>query len=99
MKTIIFLALIMLFIFWYKPFDDCRKYSDFNCNQIQNAEYNVWFYFDDKNKGYKLGYAKGLQECGVMAHNYASEKGLSYNDWSYVCCMKAKGSDCYEKHR
>ena len=78
--------------------DNCSEYSDFSCKEIDNADYYVWFYFDKHGDGYNLGYAKGLSQCGAIARNYAANKGLT-NDWSYVCCMKAKGSDCYEKHR
>lgn len=97
MKLIIFIALIV-FVFWYKPFDSCRDYSEFNCKQIQEAKYNVWFYFNKNSDAYNIGSADGLSQCGNIAKNYAYNKGLTY-DWSYVCCMKAKGSDCYEKHR
>lgn len=83
--------------FWYKPFDSCRDYSDFNCSQIQEADYNVWFYFSKQGQGYNLGEVNSLTECGIKARSYARVKGL--NNWSYICCMKAKGSDCYEKHR
>jgi len=92
------LILIVGFIFWYKPFDECRDYSDFTCKQIEKAEYDVWFYFDKYDKGYNLGHANGLFQCRNIARDYAYKKNLNYG-WSYVCCMKANGSNCYEKHR
>ena len=79
--------------------DECSSYSEFSCSEIQNATYNVYFYFPN-NKEYYLGVANGLSQCGLMAHNYAASNNLSDNrEWSYICCMKAKGSECYEKHR
>ena len=79
--------------------DECREYSDFSCSQIQKADYNVYFYFPN-GREYYLGPAEGLNQCGDVAYSYAASKNLNNNsDWSYICCMKAKGSECYEKHR
>jgi hypothetical protein len=79
--------------------DECSSYSDFSCKEIQKAPYNVYFYFPN-DKEYYLGKADGLDQCGSMAYSYAATKNLSSNrEWSYICCMIAKGSDCYEKHR
>ena len=79
--------------------DECSSYSDFSCKEIQKADYNVYFYFPNQTEVY-LGETKGLDNCGQMAHGYAYDKKLSNNnDWGYVCCMIAKGSSCYEKHR
>lgn len=80
--------------------DECRDYSDFTCKQIENADYNVIFAFPSATQTINLGQAKGLSECGHVAHSFAASKKLSPNDgWGYVCCMIAKGSECYEKHR
>ena len=98
MKFLIVIGIIA-FLFWYKPFDDCRDYSDFNCKQIENADYNVMFYFNSTDKSYNIGSVKGLDDCSSTAYSYANQKNLYTGDWSYVCCMKAKGSECYEKHR
>lgn len=79
--------------------DECSSYSDFSCSEIEKATYNAYFYFPN-NQEYYLGVAQGLSQCGSMAHNYAASKNLTGNrEWSYICCMKAKGSECYEKHR
>lgn len=79
--------------------DECSSYSDFSCKEIQKAPYNVYFYFPNDSE-YYLGTADGLDECGSKAYSYAASKNLSGNrEWSYICCMIAKGSDCYEKHR
>lgn len=79
--------------------DECSSYSDFSCSEIESATYNAYFYFPNNNEHY-LGVARGLGQCGSMAHSFASSKNLTGNrDWSYICCMKTKGSDCYEKHR
>lgn len=79
--------------------DECSKYSDFSCGDIQDASYNVYFYYPSGTEEY-LGVSSGLSQCGSMAHGFAATKNLTGNrDWSYICCMKAKGSECYEKHR
>lgn len=79
--------------------DSCRAYSDFTCAQLENSQYNAYFYFPD-NKEVYLGEAYSLSGCGSMAHSYANRKGLSRGDrWGYICCLIAKGSSCYEKHR
>ena len=77
--------------------DECSSYSKFSCEEIQNADYNVRFNFPSGTDAY-LGRAKGLQECGAVALNYAVSKNVSTADWGYVCCMISRGSPCYEKH-
>ena len=79
--------------------DECSSYSDYSCSKIEKADYNVYFYFPNQTE-VNLGEANGLSSCGSMARSYAYEKQLSdNNEWSYICCMIAKGSSCYEKHR
>ncbi len=93
-------ALIMLALLLQGCGDECSSYSEFSCDTIQNARYNVYFSFTESDTTYLLGEAAGLNSCGNVAYSYAEEKNLSdSNDWSYVCCMIAKGSSCYEKHR
>jgi hypothetical protein len=77
--------------------DDCSSYSKFSCDQIQKADYNVLFYLGDREE--HLGQARGLAQCGNVARARASKLEPRPSDWSYVCCMIAKGSPCYEKHR
>ena len=79
--------------------DSCRSYSDFTCAQLERSRYNAYFYFPD-NKEVYLGESATLSACGSMAHSYAGSKGLSRGSgWGYICCLIAKGSSCYEKHR
>lgn len=79
--------------------DECRSYSDFSCSQISKADYNVYFYMPNGNEVY-LGKTEGLQSCGAISWDYAAQKNISRSaDWGYICCMIAKGSSCYEKHR
>lgn len=67
---------------------------------IENAQYNVLFWFPNNDKSYPLGVAKGLDACGSIAHGFAQSKNLARNDgWNYVCCMKTSSSECAEKHR
>lgn len=76
--------------------DECREYSDFTCKQIETADYNVIFSFPSATQNINLGQAKRLSQCGQIARSFAATKNLSGNN---VCCMIAKGSNCYEKHR
>jgi hypothetical protein len=78
--------------------DECSSYSSFSCKQIEAANYNVYFYFPSETEQY-LGEAKGLSQCGQRARGFAASKNLSRENWGYVCCMIAKDSSCYEKHR
>lgn len=79
--------------------DKCKEYSEFSCEEIDAAEYNVYFYYPDNTEKF-LGHANGLRSCGSIARSFVNQGDLeSNNDWSYVCCMIAKDSQCYEKHR
>jgi hypothetical protein len=79
--------------------DECRKYSEFSCSQLQAASYNVHFYYPDGKELY-LGLSQGLSRCSSLAYSFAASQKLGSNrEWNYVCCMQAKGSECYEKHR
>ena len=79
--------------------DECSSYSDFSCDEIQKAEYNVMFNFPNDDKSYDLGHVTGLSACGSLAYSYAAQKNVDGQKWGYVCCMEAKGSSCYQKHR
>lgn len=79
--------------------DECREYSAHSCKQLEKATYNTWFRFPD-GRDYYLGVAEGLGNCGDIARAFASSKHLYGNsDWSYICCLKTKDSECAEKHR
>jgi len=79
--------------------DECKEYSDFSCDEIENAPYNAYFYYPSGTEEF-LGQVESLSQCGSLAHNFASSKELDRNnEWGYICCMRAKGSECYEKHR
>jgi hypothetical protein len=78
--------------------DSCRQYSDFTCDEIEAARYNVFFYYPDQREEY-IGEAVTLTSCGSVARGFASSKNMSSASWGYVCCMIANGSSCYEKHR
>jgi hypothetical protein len=79
--------------------DECSSYSDYSCKQISKAKYNVYFYMPNGDQIY-LGETEGLKSCGNSAWGYATQKNISENtEWGYICCMIAKGSSCYEKHR
>ena len=99
MKKILFLFSIISVVLISSCGDSCSSYSDFSCRQIEKASYNVYFYYPSGDEVF-LGEAQGLKTCGAISYDHAYSKNLQSNsDWSYICCMIAKGSSCYEKHR
>jgi hypothetical protein len=79
--------------------DSCRSYSDFTCKQLENSNYNVYFWYPDSEKEYYLGKSTSLSMCGSMANNYAYDKNVFSRNWDYICCLDKDGSSCKEKHR
>lgn len=79
--------------------DSCREYSDYTCDEIDKADYYVWFTFPDGDETYNIGRASGLSQCGSIASNYAYQKSVQNKSWGYVCCMITDESNCKEKHR
>lgn len=77
--------------------DECRSYSAYTCSELNQARFNVIFSFPDGRERY-LGAVSGLPQCGQVAYAYAEEVRVG-RDWSYVCCLATKNSDCAEKHR
>ena len=75
--------------------DDCSNYSKYSCDQIERADYNVYYYLPDRREEY-LGEAKGLKGCSALAANYSAITKTK-KDW--ICCMKTNKSQCEEKHR
>lgn len=67
---------------------------------MEQATYNVLFYFPNSDHEYYLDTAIGLNECEDIAYSYADEKNLTENsEWSYICCLKTSNSECEERHR
>ena len=79
--------------------DECREYSDFSCPYLEKATYSVEFGYPRGERFEIIGTVEGLAACEAMAHAYARGKQMTSAKWSYVCCLHAKGSNCYEKHR
>jgi hypothetical protein len=75
--------------------DSCSSYSKYTCEQINRADYNVYFYYPDGKEEY-LGEAQGLPQCSAMADAQAQ---MTHAPKSWICCMKTQGSSCEEKHR
>lgn len=99
MRSLVFITILLLSISSCEE-DKCRSYSEFSCEEIDKADYNVYFSFGGNKESYFLGEAKGLSGCGSVAYGYAAQHNLyKGDDWSYICCMIARGSSCYEKHR
>ncbi len=78
--------------------DDCRSYSEFTCEEIRKANYNVVFVYPSGADAI-VGRATGLSQCNAVARSHAAAKRIESSDWRYVCCMIARGSSCFEKHR
>lgn len=93
-----YILVIIIGVFLFRSSDECKSYSDFTCKQIQDAKYNVYFYYPNQTEVY-LGRAEGLESCNYISRQFASQKKLLGSNWGYICCMVAKGSSCYEKHR
>jgi hypothetical protein len=75
--------------------DKCKEYSKYTCDQIEKANYNVYFYFPDGEEK-SLGATSGLQQCSAMAADYSNSTGAPKN---WICCMATDSSSCEEKHR
>lgn len=68
-------------------------------SRYDDVDVNVYFYFPDDREVY-LGEVRGASACGSIAHNYAIQANLNRNhQWSYICCTKEAGSECYRKIR
>lgn len=79
--------------------DSCREYSDFSCSYLDKATYTVVFSYPKNDRTETLGTVEGLSACGSVAYSFAESHHMSNASWGYVCCLHAKGSTCYEKHR
>lgn len=79
--------------------DECREYSAYSCSYLEKATYSVEFGYPRGDRFEIIGEAQGLAACGAVARRFAIEKNMENASWSYVCCLHAKGSNCYEKHR
>ena len=82
---------------WFKK-NSCKAYSDYNCKQLENSSYDVYFYWLSSKEEY-LGQSNTLSGCGDMADKFAYRKDIANNDWGYICCLITKKSSCAEKHR
>jgi hypothetical protein len=65
--------------------DECSSYSEFSCSQIQDADYNVYFYYPNTQKEEYLGQVSGLAACGDVASGFASDRNMLSANWGYVC--------------
>jgi|SRR3954454_21335350 hypothetical protein len=96
-------------VLWSCLREEKLSYSDFTQSYLDKASYNVWFgypaaYRPNGIEGEFIGRATGLSECGQIARAKAAamqpaRRDRDLSDWSYVCCLRAKESECYEKHR
>lgn len=86
---------VLLAFFLYGCGDECSSYSNYSCKQIEDATYEVYFYFPDDHEK-PLGRVTGLQSCSSTANAYAAQTGAPKR---WICCMVTSTSSCEEKHR
>lgn len=83
------------FLFGSEP---CKIGSKYTCDELDRAQYNVFFYTPEKDEKY-LGVAINLASARIMSVNYANQLGLKRDaGWLTVFCLKTNNSECEEKH-
>ena len=70
--------------------DPVGKMLSYSCEQIEQGDYNAFFYYPSQQERY-LGQVSGLNQCQSMAGNYAVNEEVVGADWGYICCMIAHG--------
>ena len=67
---------------------------------LEQADFNAYFYFPDNNREEFLGLVKGLSACQRVAGARATSLNMSRSSgWSYICCKKTLSSNCESKHK
>jgi hypothetical protein len=67
---------------------------------LERADFNVYFYYPNMSREEFLGLAKGLSACQAMASNRAGSLNMTRSTgWSYICCKKTPFSNCASKHK
>ena len=83
------------FLFGAEP---CKVGSNYTCDQLDRAKYNVYFYTPEDQEKY-LGVAINLASARIMSVQYANQLGLKRDaGWQTVFCLKTNNSECEEKH-
>ena len=83
------------FLFGSEP---CKAGTEYTCNELEKAQYNVYFYSPDKEEKY-IGLARNLATAKIISTQYANSLNLSRNSgWTTTFCLKTKLSECAEKH-
>ena len=85
------------FDFLFGP-EPCKAGTEYTCNELENAQYNVYFYSPDKEEKY-IGLARNLATAKIISVQYANSLNLSRDSgWTTTFCLKTKLSECAEKH-
>ena len=91
------LAKADFFDFLFGP-EPCKVGTEYTCNELENAQYNVYFYSPDKEDKY-IGLARNLATAKIISVQYANSLNLSRDSgWTTTFCLKTKSSECAEKH-
>jgi hypothetical protein len=96
-RSVVYVSSILLGLNLTGCEDQCSSFSAnrFNCKQIADANYNVYFNLPDDTE-LSLGQTTGLSNCAARASNYANQYSVPKR---YFCCMITETSSCAEKHR
>ena len=63
------------FDFLFGP-EPCKAGTEYTCNELENAQYNVYFYSPDKEEKY-IGLARNLATAKIISVQYANSLNLS----------------------
>ncbi len=67
---------------------------------LEQAEFNAYFYYPNNGREEFLGLVKGLSACQSTASAGAASLNMSRSTgWSYICCKKTASSSCESKHK
>ena len=85
------------FDFLFGP-EPCKVGTEYTCSELENAQYNVYFYSPDKEEK-NIGLARNLATAKIKSVQYTNSLNLSRDSgWTTTFCLKTKSSECAEKH-
>ena len=65
----------------------CKVGSEYTCTELENAQYNVYFYSPDKEEKY-IGLARNLATAKIISVQYANSLNLSRDSgWTTTCLL------------
>ena len=67
-------------------------------HSLEDKKFNVYFYYPN-GRELHLGVVKGLSACQDSAWAKAQSLRMQNANWSYICCLKTRSSECKSKHK